>query len=508
MTKQKTRLGLVLAVLIMTIQAALAEVPRWAVGSFKGARNGAKISLSIQSNGNVEMTIAKGSESTRLQGKFAGSTMTAGGQKYNVERTDEGMKTYEVGSPRNMVSYERVGGGWGGGGSNGNWSNPPDWMEGTFTGYNRKYDVNITLTVSRDGRASAQSKGSNGRLQTQSGGYRNGDLFLDDIRFDTAKQGKGFVMTQANDRGNRVEFTRGPGGGSGGGSTGDYSNPPSWMQGTFSGYNRQYDTNVTLTVLNNGRATAVVKSSGGRTQFQSGGHRGGDIYLDNIRFSVSRQDNGLRLTQADDRGNRMDLERGSGNGGGGGGDNDQGDPASWAIGDWRGFNLRYDSDNDLTINRSGAAVVKIRFRDGRRQTQYGRATGDRLVLDGIGFKITKTRDGMRCEQLGDRNNWMEYSRNGGGDDNWGLTAPDWAVGTFSGFNRFYDADIELTITRNGDVRAYVTHKDGRRQTQNGKYERGDFLKIEGIRFTISSYSRGVRVVQVDDRDNACDYRRR
>jgi hypothetical protein len=81
---------------------------------------------------------------------------------------------------------------------------------------------------------------------------------------------------------------------------------PSWMVGSFHGYNPRYRAEVTLQVGSSGRV-----SGNSRSGSASGAWQAGDEILwdDGKRFKVSRTDQGFRLTQVDDDRNVIDYYR-------------------------------------------------------------------------------------------------------------------------------------------------------------------------------------------------------
>lgn len=381
----------------LIVPLGLAQVPRWAVGKFKGSHDGSAITISVTNQGDVFYTSSKNGKSVEREGRISGGIMTVGPTRYNIEETRDGFRAYSSTNGKERISFIRIGGSIG-------------------------EDI--------------------GRPQR----------------------------------------------------------PPSWAVGKFSGYNKKYDSDMTVTVSQDGNATAIVRPRKGGTQTQRGSWNGTYLTLDGIKFNVREESRGISLRQIDDITNTTVLKEGTG-----GSTDETVDVPSWSVGEFTGYNLRYDSDNTLTVDSRGRAVCEIRFRTGRRQTQTGQVNLNRLILEGIGFAISKSGSGMRVEQLGDRNNWMEYSRGGSGGDRDKVAPPSWAVGSFDAHNRLYDTENDLTIERDGSVRVRIRFKDGRRQSQTGHYERGDKVIIDGIRFSISSTRRGVRLVQDSERENDCEY---
>lgn len=225
-----------------------------------------------------------------------------------------------------------------------------------------------------------------------------------------------------------------------------------------------------------------------------------------ISFTGTTRGREVKISFLDQRGEVGSNQSGSGSNWGGNTSNYT--APSWAVGSFHGHNRSYNADVSLNIERNGDARATIRYSDGRRQVQTGRFRDNRLTLEGTQFKIRQSGSGITSEQVGDANNWVEYSR-GAGNSGGGNSAnvPSWLEGTFTGRNRLYDAQMEFEIRDNGRVTVHIRYPDGRVQTQSGRYD-GNNIVIENVRFNVSKTFNGIRLVQQDDRDNSADYRRR
>ena len=391
---------------------------------------------------------------------------------------------------------------------------PPGWAVGKFRGMNPKYKKNVTVEIFRGGDVTIAVEGQ----KSQSGQWGSGGYSVSGLRFFVERGNSGIIVTQANDPSNKATYKYvGSGGWGGGGGTGGGGNvgndtPPDYLRGFHSGgRNDYYRATIDLNVDSRGNASATIRFDDGKRQNQSGYYRDNRLFLNNVRFRTYELRGGFAIEQDDNSRNKTTWSKGGGGGGwtsgGGGGGVDAPD---WIVGEFDGYNRHYDADINLTVRRDGYAVADVRFRNGKRQTQTGNYRNDRLTLSGVGFSVKKTGNGFTTEQLGDRNNWMEYTRHGsgGGGGGWGSweNAPGWMTGTFRGYNNLYDADVEITVAKGGEATVYVNYKDGRRQRQSGGYRNGR-LRIEGIEFNVSKTWRGISVQQVGDSQNKAEYRR-
>ena len=178
------------------------------------------------------------------------------------------------------------GGGWNGGSGNGPGGNfpgggqsstPPSWAQGTF--YSNY--PNVRMTITRNGEVTSVIDG-----QTFYGRYNRGNINADGQTASVTRTSNGF-RTYNTTTGQRIEFSRGQGGGgNSGGSDGPTSTPPTWAQGTFYSVYPAAE----MTISRNGRVTSVVD---GRTYY--GRYYSGSIYSDDGQIAtVTRDRDGFR----------------------------------------------------------------------------------------------------------------------------------------------------------------------------------------------------------------------
>jgi hypothetical protein len=379
---------------------------------------------------------------------------------------------------------------------------PPSWAVGTFRGFNRAYDAEVEITITPRGDVTARTFLPNGKVTTQRGTYDLDQITLDKYSFYISRISNGFRLVQVEDETNTVNYRRS-------GSSIGTGDPVSWAVGTFSGFNSRYNADVELTITNRGRATARIRFRDGRRDTQTGSVNGSRMQLENTEFNLTRSFNGVRVTQTDDSSNAATYRR---TGGGGGGDDFDPDPPTgetpfWAVGRFYGYNSRYGAEIEIDISRNGNARARARFNDGRETTQTGTLRGSRLILDSIGFRVTRTGDGFRAVQ--DDGTTVDYARSRRPrppHDPDQTDIPSWVKGSFRGYNSLYDADIDLTITNSGSATANIRFRNGKRETQTGLV-RDTVLTLKGFEFTLTRTARGFRAVQRGDSRNTVEYRR-
>lgn len=205
---------------------------------------------------------------------------------------------------------------------------------------------------------------------------------------------------------------------------------------------------------------------------------------------------------------------GWGSGGSGGGAIIQ-RPPSWLVGEFDGYNRRMDADINLKVNALGVVTASIRYANGRRVTELGAYRNGQFSIGKTWYTVSQIDNGLRAQQVNDRNNWMEYRRHGstsgGGWGSGGGTQPPdvpptWAQGRFEGYSQRYRADIELTIDNRGYLKALFVYRDGRRETKNGWY-RGGKIVIGGVTYKTTKTGDGFRLAAQDSPLDTATYRR-
>jgi hypothetical protein len=111
----------------------------------------------------------------------------------------------------------------------------PSWAVGTFRGYNDKYDLDVWLRISRDGRVERAIRKGRGDVERSEGSWDDGRLAFGGDRFDVYQRGSGIRTVKVSDRGDVTTFRRtgsndwggwGGSGGSGWGGSGGSNRPP------------------------------------------------------------------------------------------------------------------------------------------------------------------------------------------------------------------------------------------------------------------------------------------
>jgi hypothetical protein len=184
----------------------------------------------------------------------------------------------------------------------------PDWAVGAWNGRNRKIRANLTLHISRRGNARLTYVYAGGRQEIQTGTVRGDTLSLGDNRYEISRaSARDLKVVQANDPTNSVTYRRVR-------DRGDWDiveseSSPSWAVGRFKGFNNKYNEDIELTIERNGSAVAQIRHRDGKRETQTGSFKNDRLVLSGHEFVLTRNGNGLRSTQADDRDNRMDYQR-------------------------------------------------------------------------------------------------------------------------------------------------------------------------------------------------------
>jgi hypothetical protein len=326
------RLAVLVAGLVMLALRAPAwadRPPSWLVGTFRGFNEmyNLNVELRITDDGRI-ISIGTRDDGTmsRETGNYRNGLLYIGRSSYEARSRNNGFLLTETQDRQNRTDYRRIGGsgGWpGGGGGGGEWpgggnpQSPPSWLVGVYQGYNRKYNLNIDLYINGNGRITSKGRQPNGGMTSQGGYYRNNRLYIGDSSYRYDRTRDGIRLTEERDRSNQTDYRRiggnggsgGSGGWPGGGGGGGDTRPPSWLVGTFTGYNQKNRLDMTLRIDALGRATATGRRPNGSQITQAGRYRNGNLILDNREYDIDRRGSGFRLTERRNRSNRTDYNR-------------------------------------------------------------------------------------------------------------------------------------------------------------------------------------------------------
>lgn len=265
--------------------------PSWAQGTFYGtAPDGTRITLTISGNGQVTAVL----NGMTNYGTYYRENITMNGAVSRLTQWGNGVRTTRRDNGE-VINYTRNnwGGGDGGWGNIGQTSTPPTWAQGSFFG--TAYDgTQITLTIDRTGRVTAQMNGT-----SVYGSYYRGNITIGGATSRVTQWGDG-LRTTRNDNGEIINYSRS---GFGGGNWGGGGTPVSWAIGSFVGRNPVTGGNIYLTINGNGQVT--VNMDGNMTY---GSMNGSALTINGITSTVTRNGNGIRTTR-NDNGERINYRR-------------------------------------------------------------------------------------------------------------------------------------------------------------------------------------------------------
>ena len=194
------------------------------------------------------------------------------------------------------VSYDMAGGRPGGGGG---WRDRvPRWLVGTFYGRSPSTGRRVTLTVTREGEATAVF--NNGTRER--GTYDNGRIrFGGSDDWDVSRVDEG--IRAASGRRSEV-FTTDPSRGGGDDADDDGGRVPRWLRGTFRGTTNTGESELTIRADGSATARSLTKN-----QTFSGTYRNGRLRFDWGEYDVQRTGDGIRTVEVNNRSNRTDYRR-------------------------------------------------------------------------------------------------------------------------------------------------------------------------------------------------------
>jgi hypothetical protein len=300
--------------------------PNWMVGQFEGydQRFRRNVAINMSSDGRFDVANQSNGQTTgRNTASYNRGIFTINNKDYDVERSGSGFRLIERADRSHRIDFRRTGD------YDENWqrdpitgrdtgrfgdTRPPDWMVGTFEGYNRKYRQDMTVRMNNNGKLIVTNLVNGERVARNTATYNRGSLIIDGKDYRVEQTNNGFRLIQRDDRSNTVDFRR----------TGDYnenwqndrnngrygdSNPPDWMVGTFEGYDRKDRQNITFRMNSNGRLSATNGKNGERIGRKTVSYHRGILTLDDRDYDVEETNSGFRLIDRDDRGHRIDFRR-------------------------------------------------------------------------------------------------------------------------------------------------------------------------------------------------------
>jgi hypothetical protein len=191
------------------------------------------------------------------------------------------------------VSYEMAGGG---GRPGGGWDDRrvPRWLVGTFYGRSPSNQRRVTLTVTRDGEATAaynnggreQGTYDNGRIRFGGSDYWDVSRVNEGIRAASGRRSEVLTTTRGND------------------DDDDDDRVPRWARGTFRGTTDSGESELTIRADGTATARSLTKNQ----SFQ-GTYANGRLRFDWGTFEVERVRDGIRTVEVNNRNNRTEYRR-------------------------------------------------------------------------------------------------------------------------------------------------------------------------------------------------------
>ena len=273
------------------------DVPAWLVGTFRGrtpsnnsARRGRAL-VTVEQDGRATVVYGDGQRET---GRYRDRQLRLGGEVWNVSRNGDGFRAQDD-SSRRAEDFVRVAAGDGGGGYESGDGSTPRWAVGVFRGTTDTGESELTIYA--DGTATITSL-VNYTMHT--GRYADGVLTFDWGSFNVTREGDGLRTVQVNSRRNQTSYRRVS---DAGGSASD-NRAPRWAVGTFRGTTDSGESE--LSISRDG--TAVIRSLVNNTT-HTGRFSDGRLVFNWGSFNVTREGNGLRTMDVNNRSNQTSYRR-------------------------------------------------------------------------------------------------------------------------------------------------------------------------------------------------------
>jgi hypothetical protein len=165
-----------------------------------------------------------------------------------------------------------------------------------------------------------------------------------------------------------------------------------------------------------------------------------------------------------------------------------------------------DQGKRCKIGDTGKVSVKLQKQLSRspctEDDTWGVDTHSLWVTGGCRAVFTVTPNATAAVSANEGNAWNQPTSGDNSElGNAAALVPSWLVGSFNGYNPLYDAGMQLTISRDGKVSAFV---EGARL--NGWYQEGTMV-LGGVEYAVRRDQNGFRTIQNNDPGNQVVYTR-
>lgn len=293
------------------VTAYAEEPPLWMIGKFRtfNQKYRTGVQISISENGAV---VAKskgvGARWVVQRGTFEDRRLILDGITFDMQWRRSGFRLTQRDDPDNVAEYTRTDD-YGDRFENSqrilndsqrvpdSSYRVADALTGVWRGTNHKYRAKVTINIASDGRLTAIGRFSDGHETVQRGSYSRGQFVIDGETYALSQRAGGLRLRQLDDSENVIDLMRSD---SGFGRDPEIDEPPSWLAGVFTGYNRRFESEVRIEIQPSGRVVSRITKSG-KTQTAVGAYRRGRIRIvGGATYDVERVSGGVRLMNIDD----------------------------------------------------------------------------------------------------------------------------------------------------------------------------------------------------------------
>ncbi|NJN46494.1 MAG: DUF3011 domain-containing protein [Candidatus Competibacteraceae bacterium] len=177
----------------------------------------------------------------------------------------------------------------------------------------------------------------------------------------------------------------------------------------------------------------------------------------------------------------------------------------------RGRSWGYDYDGVWVDEGCGARFEVGRYDDDDDDDDYDKDDDDKddkkkvlttaAVIGGLALIGTLMSNNKTPADTGNRYSYPDQYPNNSGTPDGQSSVPEWALGTFRGYDSLYKIELELTVTPDGVVNGYANQAPVQGNIS------GDQMQIGQFTFHMDQVEDGFRATRADDSHNQVFYQR-
>jgi hypothetical protein len=185
------------------------QPPDWLVGRFKGhsRKYDLDVELVVSRRGQAERFVwGENGRPDSLTGTWSNGKLRFGRDSYYVDRYGGGIRMVKDGDDSDVTEMRESGNN--DNDAPGSGDRPPSWAVGRFRGRSLKYDLQVELTIGRNGSATRYVWDRSGKRDSVTGSWNDGKVTFGGDGYYLYRRGDGLRMVKVKDSSDETEFRR------------------------------------------------------------------------------------------------------------------------------------------------------------------------------------------------------------------------------------------------------------------------------------------------------------